>query len=83
MFVGSYISELQFNPLTDVSRIFLRSSREALVDGSDLILPENFLSEAVLSLFPHLSILFESYTLGKVSFVLFAEFILLIPWQRV
>jgi len=45
-------------------------------DGSDLILPENFLSEAVLSLLPHLSILLESYTWAKVNFELFAEYIL-------
>jgi len=37
-------------------------------DGSDLILPESFLSEAGLSLLPHLSILLESYTSAKVNF---------------
>jgi len=45
-------------------------------DGSDLILPESFLSEAGLSLLPHLSILLESYTSAKVNFELFAEYIL-------
>jgi len=37
-------------------------------DKSDLILPESFLSEAGLSLLPHLSILLESYTSAKVNF---------------
>jgi len=45
-------------------------------DGTDLILPENFLSEAGLSLLPHLSILLESYTSAKVNFELIAENIL-------
>jgi len=45
-------------------------------DGSDLILPESFLSEAGLSLLPHLSILLESCTSAKVNFELFAEYIL-------
>jgi len=45
-------------------------------DGSDLILPESFLSEAGLSLLPHLSILLESYTSAKVNFELFSEYIL-------
>jgi len=42
-----------------------------------LILPESFLSEAGLSLLPHLSILLESYTSAKVNFELFAECMLL------
>jgi len=46
-------------------------------DGSDLILPESFLSEAGLFLLPHLSILLESYTSAKVKCKLFAEYILL------
>jgi len=45
-------------------------------DGSDLILPENFWSEAGMSLLPHLSILLESYTSAKVNFELFAEYII-------
>jgi len=45
-------------------------------DGSDLILPESFLSEAGLSVPPHLSILLKSYTSAKVNFELFAEYIL-------
>jgi len=47
MFVRSYISELQFNPLTEESRIlhFMYVS-----NGSDLILPENFFREAGLPL---------------------------------
>jgi len=45
-------------------------------DGTDLILPENFLSEAGLPLLPYLSILLESYTSAKVNFELFAEYIL-------
>jgi len=45
-------------------------------DGSDLILPESFLSEAGLSLLPHLSILLGSCTSAKVNFELFAEYIL-------
>jgi len=40
-----------------------------------LILTENFLSEAGLSLLPHLSIIFESYTSAKVNVELFAEYI--------
>jgi len=46
-----------------------------VTDGSDLILHENFLSEAGLSLLPHLSILLESYTSAKVNFEQFAEYI--------
>jgi len=45
-------------------------------DGSDLILPQSFLSEAGLLLLPHLSILLHSYTSAKVNFELFAEYIL-------
>jgi len=45
-------------------------------DGTHLILPENFLSEAGFSLLPHLSILLESYTSAKVNFELFAEYVL-------
>jgi len=45
-------------------------------DGSDLILPESFLSEAGLSLLSHLSIILEIYTSAKVNFELFAENIL-------
>jgi len=45
-------------------------------DGSDLILPERFVSEAGLSLLPHLSILLESYTSAKVNFELFSEYLL-------
>jgi len=45
-------------------------------DGTDLILSENFLSEAGLSLLPHLSTLLERYTSAKVNFELFAEYIL-------
>jgi len=45
-------------------------------DGSYLILPENFLSEAGLPLLPQLSLLLESYTLAKVNFELFVEYIL-------
>jgi len=41
-----------------------------------LILPESFLSEAGLSLLPHLNILLESYSSAKVNFKLFAEYIL-------
>jgi len=44
-------------------------------DGSDLILPDSFLSEAGFPLLPHLSILLESYTSAKVNFQLFAEYI--------
>jgi len=59
----------------------LRDSREEYCityvrDGSDLILAENFLSEAGLSLLPHITILLESYTSAKVNFELFAEYIL-------
>jgi len=45
-------------------------------DGSDLISYESVLSEAGLSLLPHLSILLESYTSEKVNFELFADYIL-------
>jgi len=44
--------------------------------GSDLILPESFLSEAGFSLLPHLSHLLESDSSAKVIFELFAEYIL-------
>jgi len=73
---------MQLNPLTEESTKFLRDSREETLhymyvnDGSDLILYETFLSEAGLSLLPHLSILLESYTSAKVNFELFAEYIL-------
>jgi len=45
-------------------------------DGSDLILPESFLSEAGLSLLPHLTMLLESYSSANENFELFAEYIL-------
>jgi len=45
-------------------------------DGSDLILPENFLNEAGLSLLPDLSMLLKIYTSAEVNFELFAEYLL-------
>jgi len=45
-------------------------------DGSYLILPESFLSEAGLFLLPHPSILLESYTSAKVNLELFTEYTL-------
>jgi len=71
MSARSCISEVQFNPLTEESNKISEGFKERILhymyvnNGSDLILPENFLSEAGLSLLPHLSILLEGYTSAK------------------